>query len=62
MLGTFAGLRPLLDTGEGETADLSRNHAVLRSSDGVVGVVGGKLTTYRKMAQDAVDAAIAAGG
>lgn len=62
VLGTFAGLRPLLDTGEGETADLSRNHAVLRSSNGVVGVVGGKLTTYRKMAQDAVDAAIAAGG
>lgn len=62
VLGTFAGLRPLLDTGEGETADLSRNHAVLRSSNGVVSVVGGKLTTYRKMAQDAVDAAIAAGG
>lgn len=62
VLGTFAGLRPLLDSGEGKTADLSRNHAVLRSSSGVVSVVGGKLTTYRKMAQDAVDAAVAAGG
>ncbi len=62
VLGTFAGLRPLLDSGEGKTADLSRNHAVLRSSNGVVSVVGGKLTTYRKMAQDAVDAAVAAGG
>ncbi|QCQ90770.1 glycerol-3-phosphate dehydrogenase/oxidase [Rhodococcus sp. SGAir0479] len=62
VLGTFAGLRPLLDTGGGATADLSRNHAVLRSSTGVISVVGGKLTTYRKMAQDAVDAAIAAGG
>ncbi|MCL2533339.1 MAG: glycerol-3-phosphate dehydrogenase/oxidase, partial [Nocardiaceae bacterium] len=62
VLGTFAGLRPLLDTGAGETADLSRNHAVLRSSNGVVSVVGGKLTTYRKMAQDAVDAAVEAGG
>lgn len=39
------------------TADLSRRHAVLRSPDGVVTVVGGKLTTYRRMAEDAVDAA-----
>lgn len=62
VVGTYAGLRPLLDSGEGKTADLSRNHAVLRSSNGVVSVVGGKLTTYRKMAQDAVDAAVAAGG
>ncbi|QBJ98191.1 glycerol-3-phosphate dehydrogenase/oxidase [Rhodococcus sp. ABRD24] len=62
VLGTFAGLRPLLDTGEGKTADLSRNHAVLHSSNGVISVVGGKLTTYRKMAEDAVDAAVTAGG
>lgn len=62
VLGTFAGLRPLLDTGAGATADLSRNHAVLRSSTGVISVVGGKLTTYRKMAQDAVDAAVAVAG
>ena len=57
--GAFAGLRPLLDGG-GRTADLSRRHAVLTSPDGVVTVVGGKLTTYRRMAQDAVDAALAA--
>jgi glycerol-3-phosphate dehydrogenase len=57
--GSFAGLRPLLDHGDGATADLSREHAVLRSDSGVITVVGGKLTTYRKMAQDAVDAAIA---
>ncbi|MBP1158343.1 glycerol-3-phosphate dehydrogenase/oxidase [Rhodococcus sp. PvR099] len=62
VLATYSGLRPLLDTGEGSTADLSRNHAVLRSSNGVISVVGGKLTTYRKMAQDAVDAAVRAGG
>jgi glycerol-3-phosphate dehydrogenase len=55
--GAFAGLRPLLDAG-GRTADLSRRHAVLTSRDGVVTVVGGKLTTYRRMAQDAVDAAV----
>ena len=41
------------------TADLSRKHAVLVSSSGVVTVVGGKLTTYRQMAQDAVDRAVA---
>ena len=57
VVGAFAGLRPLLDA-DGTTADLSRRHAVLSSSDGVVTVVGGKLTTYRRMAQDAVDAAV----
>lgn len=55
VVGAFAGLRPLLDS-SGETADISRRHAVLTSPDGVVTVVGGKLTTYRRMAQDAVDA------
>ncbi|WP_367138701.1 glycerol-3-phosphate dehydrogenase/oxidase [Saccharothrix sp. HUAS TT1] len=55
VLGSFAGLRPLLDTGDGPSADLSRRHAVL-TRDGVTTVVGGKLTTYRRMAADAVDA------
>ncbi|MGC0334213.1 glycerol-3-phosphate dehydrogenase [Streptomyces sp. SAI-170] len=61
LVGAFAGLRPLLDTRGtgGRTADISRKHAVLTSPDGVVTVVGGKLTTYRRMAQDAVDAAVA---
>ncbi|RLV48151.1 glycerol-3-phosphate dehydrogenase/oxidase [Nocardioides mangrovicus] len=54
VLSAYAGLRPLLDS-NGSTADLSRRHAVL-VDDGVVTVVGGKLTTYRRMAQDAVDA------
>ena len=64
VLGTFAGLRPLLDVaggGTARTADLSREHAVLTSRDGVISVVGGKLTTYRRMAQDAVDAAVRTG-
>ncbi|MFL6130249.1 MAG: FAD-dependent oxidoreductase [Mycobacteriales bacterium] len=65
VLGAFAGLRPLLHraggTGPVETADLSRRHAVLTSGSGVITVVGGKLTTYRRMAQDAVDAAVLAG-
>lgn len=55
VIGTYAGLRPLLDS-DGSTADLSRKHAVLTSPTGVVTVVGGKLTTYRQMAEDAVDA------
>ncbi|MFJ7159705.1 glycerol-3-phosphate dehydrogenase/oxidase [Streptomyces sp. NPDC101118] len=55
--GAFAGLRPLIDAGGGETADLSRRHAVRESPSGVVTVVGGKLTTYRRMAEDAVDLA-----
>lgn len=55
VIGAFAGLRPLLDS-DGSTADLSRKHAVLISPTGVVTIVGGKLTTYRQMAEDAVDA------
>ncbi len=61
VVGAYAGLRPLLHS-EGRTADLSRRHAVLTSATGVVTVVGGKLTTYRKMAEDAVDAAVARAG
>lgn len=62
VLGAYAGLRPLLDAGDRYTADLSRRHAVLTSSTRVVTVVGGKLTTYRRMAQDAVDAAVETSG
>jgi glycerol-3-phosphate dehydrogenase len=61
VVGTYAGLRPLLDSGT-TTADISRKHAVLVSRSGVVTVVGGKLTTYRRMAQDAVDKAVATSG
>ncbi|TQF02485.1 glycerol-3-phosphate dehydrogenase/oxidase [Kitasatospora acidiphila] len=62
LLGSFAGLRPLLDDGTGRTADVSRKHAVLTAPDGLVTVVGGKLTTYRRMAEDALDAALARAG
>nr|WP_042190600.1 glycerol-3-phosphate dehydrogenase/oxidase [Kibdelosporangium sp. MJ126-NF4]CEL19458.1 Glycerol-3-phosphate dehydrogenase [Kibdelosporangium sp. MJ126-NF4]CTQ94744.1 Glycerol-3-phosphate dehydrogenase (EC 1.1.5.3) [Kibdelosporangium sp. MJ126-NF4] len=55
VLGAFAGLRPLLQA-EGSSADLSRRHAVLTAANGVITVVGGKFTTYRRMAADAVDA------
>jgi glycerol-3-phosphate dehydrogenase len=60
VLGSYAGLRPLLEA-PGRSADLSRKHAVLTSPEGVLTIVGGKLTTYRRMAQDAVDAAVAHG-
>ena len=57
VVGTWAGLRPLVADPEaaGRTADLSRRHHVHRSPSGVVTVTGGKLTTYREMAADAVD-------
>jgi glycerol-3-phosphate dehydrogenase len=61
VVGAYAGLRPLLRA-DGRTSDLSRRHAVLTSGSGVVTVVGGKLTTYRRMAQDAVDAVVARAG
>jgi glycerol-3-phosphate dehydrogenase len=55
VIGAYAGLRPLIDTGAGHTADVSRNHAVVESSSGVISVVGGKLTEYRHMAEDVLD-------
>jgi glycerol-3-phosphate dehydrogenase len=58
VLGSYSGLRPLLDAGGGSTSDISRQHQVIIAPDGLVTVVGGKLTTYRRMAQDAVDAAL----
>lgn len=58
--GVWAGLRPLLSPDNGQqlserTADLSRRHEVRLSDDGVIHVIGGKLTTYRQMAEDGVD-------
>ncbi|KWX21026.1 glycerol-3-phosphate dehydrogenase [Mycolicibacterium wolinskyi] len=60
--GAYAGLRPLIDTGAGRTADVSREHAVVESPNGVIGVIGGKLTEYRYMAQDVLDRAVALRG
>ena len=57
IISVYAGYRPLLSSrGTGRsTAKLSRTHAVLQSPSGLVTIVGGKLTTYRRMAQDTVD-------
>lgn len=59
----FAGLRPLVKAEDSKsTAALSRDHTLIVSPSGLVTLTGGKWTTYRKMAQDAVDhAAIVAG-
>jgi glycerol-3-phosphate dehydrogenase len=54
--GVWAGLRPLVRSAESErTADLSRRHRVSTGPGGVIVISGGKLTTYREMAQDTVD-------
>jgi glycerol-3-phosphate dehydrogenase len=56
--GVWSGLRPLVKSDaatSGRTADLSRRHKVVASAQGIVTVTGGKLTTYREMAEDAVD-------
>jgi glycerol-3-phosphate dehydrogenase len=56
VVGRYAGLRPLAAGPEGPTADLSRRHAIVADADtGALAIVGGKLTTYRKMAEDVVD-------
>jgi glycerol-3-phosphate dehydrogenase len=56
--GVYAGLRPLLAGTSDQTAKLSREHAVATPAPGLVVVAGGKYTTYRVMAKDAVDAAV----
>jgi len=66
VLSVFAGQRPLVQagangSGRGRTKSLSREHSVIVSDAGLVTIVGGKWTTYRKMAQDTVDDAIAVG-
>jgi glycerol-3-phosphate dehydrogenase len=57
ILGVYAGLRPLVKGTEGSTARLSREHVVDVPRDGIAVIAGGKLTTYRVMAKDVVDAA-----
>ena len=69
LLGAYAGLRPLLAAAPGHTGSsaattsaLSRDHTVLEQPAGLITVVGGKYTTYRVMARDAVDASARALG
>jgi glycerol-3-phosphate dehydrogenase len=53
--GVFAGLRPLIASREGPSAALSREHAVTESPGGLVSIIGGKLTSFRRMARDVMD-------
>ncbi|HEY9410526.1 MAG TPA: glycerol-3-phosphate dehydrogenase/oxidase [Jiangellaceae bacterium] len=55
--GVYAGLRPLLAGESDQSSKLSREHAVARPAPGMVAIAGGKYTTYRVMAADAIDAA-----
>jgi glycerol-3-phosphate dehydrogenase len=57
VVGVYSGLRPLVSAGGKDTTKVSRNHEVRRDAPGFVSVAGGKYTTYRVMARDAVDAA-----
>lgn len=63
IVSAWSGVRPLVLGGPrsrrpGSTVELSRKHRLIDNEDGVIGLVGGKLTTYRAMAKDAVDHAI----
>jgi glycerol-3-phosphate dehydrogenase len=62
IIGVYAGLRPLLSGEDETTSKLSREHAVSTVAPGLISVAGGKYTTYRVMAVDAVDAAVEAMG
>jgi glycerol-3-phosphate dehydrogenase len=64
MLSSFAGLRPLVGDGgvPGKTSALSRDHVLEVLGEGLLSIMGGKWTTYRKMAEDAVDRAVSLGG
>lgn len=62
ILSVFTGIRPLVKAGEASnTATLSRDHTIHISPSGLLTIAGGKWTTYRKMAEDAVDHAIVLG-
>lgn len=58
VVGVYAGLRPLLVGESDDSSKLSREHAVIESASGMISIAGGKYTTYRIMARDAVDAAV----
>ncbi len=58
----FAGLRPLVKGSSKSTAELSRDHLIMESDSGLITITGGKWTTYRRMAEDVIDAAIKKAG
>ena len=58
VVGTYAGLRPLIAPSDGSTVKASREHRVTVEPNGVVRIGGGKYTTYRVMARDVIDAVL----
>ena len=62
VLSTFAGIRPLVQSGRKNTAALSRDHTIRVDTPGLVTITGGKWTTYRNMAEDCVNRAAALAG
>ncbi len=62
VVSTWAGLRPLIapepEVGEMAESQVSREHQIVIGEDGLITIAGGKLTTYRKMAQECVDVAV----
>jgi len=63
VLSVFAGIRPLVKSSDdADTAALSRDHSIFISRSGLLTIAGGKWTTYRKMAEDAVNEAATLGG
>jgi len=58
VVGTYAGLRPLIAPSSGSTVKASREHRVTVEANGVVRIAGGKYTTYRVMASDVIDAVL----
>lgn len=63
ILSVFCGLRPLVipSKNASTTKDISRNHKLMLSKSGLITIIGGKWTTYRKMAEDTIDKAIQVG-
>lgn len=53
----FAGLRPLVKSTAKKTAEISRDHSIIIADSGLISILGGKWTTYRKMAEDVVNTA-----
>ena len=63
VLSCFAGIRPLVHSGDAEnTAAISRDHTIRISQSGLITIAGGKWTTYRKMGEDVIDQAMTIGG
>ena len=57
----FAGIRPLIKSGSKKTSSLSRGHELFVDTSGLITITGGKWTTFRRMAEDAVDKAMEIG-